>query len=213
MRRQNPPQACMERAREIEKYLSPTPLAFIYGIAAVAYAIAVTLFFGLLTATGAIVETGLAVMVFALIGLIPAVFIFMAVFMRPRDPVSRYIKSAADSIRRPLPVSPEDCTFKVHLMDGETLCVKMSFFYPAEDRSADLKERLYTIVHGALSQDFSTRVIVPTCSEIEATLDQPLALLAEERDIPVFYPEIRDVFCSRDEAATPAAYVNTGTWS
>ncbi|HUY80924.1 MAG TPA: hypothetical protein VMU92_04305 [Acidobacteriaceae bacterium] len=207
----------MEKARELEKYLSPTPITIIYGIAAVSYAIAVTLFFGLLIVVGAIVETETAVMVFALVALIPAVFIFMAVFLRPNDPVSRYIRGAADSIRRPMPVTPENCTFKVHMMDGETLCIKMSFFYPAKDRSADLKERLYTVVHGALSQDFSTRVIVPTYKEIETTLDKPLAFLAEERDIPVFYPEIHDVYCARDEAATPAAapaaFANTGTWS
>lgn len=213
MRRQNPPQACIERAREIEKYLSPTPIAIIYGIVAVTYAIAITLFFGLLVAAGAIVETGTAVMVFALVALIPAVFIFLAAFMRPNDPVSRYIKSTADSVRRPLPVTAEDCTFKVHLMDGETLSIKMSFFCPSKDHSAELKDHLFTVVHGALSQEFSTRVIAPTAKDIEDTLEKPLAILAEIHNIPVFYPEIRDVYCARDEVQTPAAYVNTGTWS
>jgi hypothetical protein len=213
VRRQNPPQASIDRARDIEKYLSPTSIAIIYGIGAVIYAVVVTLFYALMVAAGFISATQTSVMVFALVGLIPATFIFLAVFLRPNDPISRYIKSAADSFRRPMPVAPDDCTFKVHLMDGETLCVKMCFFYPAKDHSADLKDRLYTVVHGALSQDFSTRVIVPTYKEIETTLDKPLGLLAEERDIPVFYPEIRDVFCARDEAPAQVTYINTGTWS
>ena len=213
MRRQNPPQACIERARNIEKYLSPASIAVIYGIGAVIYAVVITLIFALMVVSGFIVETKTAVMVFALIGVIPAVFIFLAVFLRPNEPVSRLIKSFADSYRRPLPLAPDDCTFKVHLMDGETLCVKLCFLYPAGDRSADMKERLYTVVHGALAQDFSTRVIVPTYKEIESALDQPLALLAEERDIPVFYPEIRDVFCARDESQAQVDYISTGTWS
>jgi hypothetical protein len=213
VRRQNPPQACIERARDIEKYLSPTSIALIYGVGAVAYAVVITLVFALMVAAGIVAATEITVMVFALVGVIPAVFIFLAVFLRPNDPVSRFIKSFADSCRRPMPLAPEDCTFKVHLMDGETLCIKLSFFYPAKDRSADMKERLYTVVHGALAQDFSTRVIVPTYKEIEAALDKPLGFLAEERDIPVFYPEIRDVFCAREEVPAQVAYINTGTWS
>lgn len=213
MRRQNPPQPCIDRARAIEKYLNPTSVALIYGISAIAYAITVSVLFGVLMAAGFVADSKTSVMVFALVGIIPAVFIFLAAFLRPNDPVSRYIKSAADACRRPIPVSPEDCTFKVHLMDGELLCIKMSFFCPAKDRSTDLRDRLYTVVHGALAQDFATRVIVPTVKEIESTLDKPLALLAEERDIEVFYPEIREVFCARDEAPTQVAYANTGTWS
>jgi hypothetical protein len=213
MKRQNPPQQSIERAREIEKYLSPTSLAMIYGACAVVYGIAIALVFALIVAAGIVTTNQTTVMVFALVGVIPAVFIFLAVFLRPNDPVSRYIKGFADSCRRPLPVAPEDCTFKVHLMDGETLCIKLSFYYPAQDRSADLKERLYTVVHGSLAQDFSARVIVPTYQEIEATLEMPLSLIAEERHIPVFYPEIRDVYCARDEAPAQVTYINTGTWN
>ncbi|HTV04632.1 MAG TPA: hypothetical protein VME86_04635 [Acidobacteriaceae bacterium] len=213
MRRQNPPQACIDRARKIEKYLSPSSIATIYGIAAIAYAVVVTLIFGLLVAARMVTATQTTVMVFALAGLIPVVFLILAVFLRPNDPVSLYIKSCADTCRRPLPVSPDDCTFKVHLMDGELLCVKLSFFYPSQDRSADLKERIYTVVHGALSQDFSTRVIIPAYQEVEAALNKPLAILAEERGIPVLYSEIREVFNAREEVPAQVTYINTGTWS
>ena len=213
MRRQNPPQSSIDRARSIEKYLSPTSIAVIYGIGAIIYAVGVTLVFALMVGAGAITVTQTSIMVVALIGLVPATFIFLAVFLRPNDPVSQYIKGAADSFRKPMPVAPDDCTFKVHLMDGETLCVRMCFFYPANSRSNELKERLYTVVHGALSQDFSTRVVVPTYKEIETTIDKPLGLLAEEREIPVFYSEIRDIFHSREESPAQVAYINTGTWS
>ena len=211
MRRQNPPQECIERAREFEKYLNPVSLAMIYGICAVGYAIAVSIIFALMTFGGAITENEASLTVFAVVAAIPAFGIFLALFMRPNDPVSRYIRSAADSIRRPLPVSGDDCTFKVNLMDGEHLCVKMSFIYPAEHRSSALKEHLYAVVHGALSQDFSTRAVAPTAKEIEAALDKPLSALAEEHCVPVFYPEIRDVFVTGDEPRVPVTY--TGTWS
>lgn len=213
MKRQNPPEACIERAENIEKYLSPTSIGVIYGTAAIAYAIAISLVFGAIVATGIVAATTTTVLVFALIGMIPAVFIVLAAFLRPNDPVSRYIQEAANSCRRPMPVAADDSTFKLRLMDGEQLCVKLSFIYPPHYRSAGLKEQLYTVVHGALCQDFSQRTITPTAKEIEETLHKPLSLLAEEFDIPVLYSEIREVFYARDEALAPVAYAQTGTWS
>ncbi len=185
----------------------------IYGSIAIGYAVLITLIFGLMVLAGIVTATKLTVMVFTLIGLIPAVFLFLAAFLHPHDPVSSYIRGFANAYRRPLPVTPDDCTFKVRLVDGELMCVKISFFYPAKDRSSSLKDRLYTVVHGALTNDFASREVAPTQKEIEATLDMPLAALAEEHDIPVFYPEVREVYCQRDDAPAPVTFINTGTWS
>jgi hypothetical protein len=215
MRRQNPPQSYIDKAKEIEKYLAHGTLAFIYAIAGVSYIGISSLIFAALVYGSEVNITKMSVMVFALLAFIPATFVFLAYFLRPNDPLSRYITKLANSCRRPFAVPPHECTFRVQLLDGESLSMRLAFRYPLKDQTLEVKERLYTIVHGALAQEFRSRSAgsTPTDKEIQSVLDTQLTLLAEERGIPVLYLEILDVCSSRKDTPAQVEYLSTGTWS
>jgi hypothetical protein len=213
MRRQNPPQAHLDKAQEIEKYLSPSMTAAIYGICGISYAVLVSLIFAAFVYESILRPTPAVVTIFAVIAFIPAIFIFLAWFLRPNDPVSSYITGLVDLWRRPIGVTPDPCTFKITLMDGESLQIKLSFYYPSKDQTSRVKERIYTSIHGALTKDFYLGAKLPTGQEIESALDASLEMLAAECGIPVLYLEIENVDTSHQSSAAEAEYLRTGTWA
>jgi hypothetical protein len=209
MRRQNPPQAYLDKAHDIEKYLSPLTLAVVYGTGGILYVVFIALIFGLLVYASVLDPSPAVVTIFSAIAFIPAIFAFLAWFLRPNDPLSPYIKDLAEAWRRPLSIPPDQCTFKARLMDGEVLCVELSFYYPSTQQTALVKERLYTYVHSALASHCSMRADVPTHQELENVLDRPLEVLATESGIPILYLEIRDAYSSHEQTD----YLSTGTWN
>jgi len=212
MRRQNPPQAYLDKAQRIEKYLSPLTIAAIYATCGTLYAVFIALIFGILVYTSVLNPTAAVVTIFAAIAIIPATFAFLASFLRPNDPLSTYIQQLADVWRQPLNVPPDSCTFKVRRTDGEELCVELLFFYPSTKQTAAVRERLYTYVHGALANRYALYIGEPTCEEIESLLDRPLEMLATEFGIPVFYLEVRDIHITREQDSA-GDYLGTGTWN
>ncbi len=213
MRRQNPPQAYLDKAQRIEKYLSPLTTAAIYGTCGILYAVFIALIFGILVSTSVLNPTAAVVTIFAAIAIIPATLAFLAWFLRPNDPLSRYIQQLADVWRHPLNVPPDSCTFKVFRNDGEVLCVELLFFYPSTQQTAPVRERLHTYVHGALANNYTLSTGVPTRVEVETLLDRPLEILASESGIPVLYLEVREVYISREHDSATGDFLGTGTWN
>jgi hypothetical protein len=212
MRRQNPPQAYLDRAQNIEKYLSPLTLAAVYGMGGILYAVFISLIFGLLVYASVLDPSPGVVTIFSAIAFIPAIFAFLAWFLRPNDPLSSHIMSLAEAWRRPLNLPADECTFKTRFMDGEVLYVELSFYYPSIQQTAPVKERLYTYVHSALASHCAMRAGVPTHQEIENVLDRPLDVMATESGIPVLYLEIREVYSSHEKPVADD-YLGTGTWN
>lgn len=211
MRRQNPPEAYLEKALEFESYLKPVTIATLYVITGVLYCAIVSLVFAALISASVLKPTPAVATIFAVIGFVPAAFLFLAPFLRPNDPLSKYISELAETCRKPLAVSTDDCNFKVQLMDGETVQIKLGFRYPAKYHALDVREKMYTLVYGALTKDFGTRVIAPGSLEIEHIVDIPLGFLAAEYNIPVLYAQVFDVerlYESHDEYYFPG----TGTY-
>ncbi len=212
MRRQNPPQAYFDKALEFENYLKPITIATIYVIVGILYCALVSLVFAALVNASVLKPSPAAITIFAVIGFVPAAFLFLAPFLRPYDPLSRYISDLAETCRKPIPLTPDDCNFKVQLMDGEILQIKLAFKYPEKFHTQDVREKMYTVVYGALTKDFCTRVISPGNNEIEETIDVPLGFLAAEYNIPVLYAQVLDVSQSR-EKLDEEDYLNTGTYA
>ena len=213
MRRQNPPQAYLDKASEIEKYSNPLTTAAIYATVGILYAVFISLIFGILLYKSVLNPTAPIVTIFAAIALIPAIFAFLTWFLRPDDPLTSHVRELAEVWRRPLNVTSEQCTFKVQRTDGGTLCVDLSFYYPVSQRTAAIKERLYTYVHSALTCNCTMRVEVPTAEEIERLLDRPLEMLATEFKIPVLYLEVRNVYSSHIQDFSDVSTLGTGTWN
>lgn len=193
MRRQNPPQDHIDKARELEKFLDPITIAAIYAIFGIVFALFVSIVYALLVHSFILEPTRSISIIFVVVGGIPLLFAFVAYFSTPRDPVSSYIKRLANAWRRPFDVSPDEFVFQELLMDGEALCFKLAIIYPPNYHTAYVKERLYTYLNGALAKDCSTRVAIPTELEVEETIEPPLEIMASECSIPILYSEIREV--------------------
>jgi hypothetical protein len=213
MKLQNPPQAFLEKAQDLEKYLNPTTIVSLYAAAAVLYVAFVALIFAVLYSASIVSPTPTVYILFAIVAFVPAILIFLLSFLRPQDPVSACITTRANAWRRPLDVPPDQSTFKVRLMDGAIVCVDLTFYYPSTDQTALIKERLYTYVHSALANDCSMRTVKPAPEEIERVLNRPLDMVAEEADIPVLYLEVRNVYNSGDQDDVVVDYLSTGTWN
>lgn len=216
MRRQNPPQASLDQAHSIERYLNRPAIT-------VAYALCATMFFGFISLLFAVLvhdyllnPTPTTTAFFAMISLVPAVLAFLACRRRPDDPLSWSIMRLANSRRIPINVAADRRSFKVPLMNGETICVNFSFHYPTKYQSAELGERLDTYVRAALEREFSKHSMLPSEMAIEEAIDGVLELIAHQFDIPVLYPEIRDVHKVRDAYSAagdlaPSEFLGTGT--
>jgi hypothetical protein len=215
MRRQNPPQDHIDKAHELEKFLDPTTIAAMYAIFGILFALFVSIVYAVLVHSFVLEPTRSISAIFVVVGGIPLVFAFVAYFASPRDPVSSYITKLATAWRRPLDVCANEFVFQELLMDGEALCFKLAVYYPSKYHTADVKERLYNYLNGALAQDCSARVSMPTELEVEEAIASPLELMASQFDITVLYPEIREVCKLRgvySNNLSPAADVwRTGT--
>lgn len=204
MRQQNPPSTHIKKAEELEKYLRPTPLACLYGVVVVLYAAAMALVFAGLVFGSALNPTRLTITIAVIIGCLPVAAVLIAYTRRPNDPLSFYIAGLANSWRRPLEAPADQCTFKIGFRGGEeVLQVTLAFRYPANHQTAEIKERLYTYVHAALTSEFAMRFELPSDRDILRALDASLEMLAAGYKIPVLYPEILDIRRLRD---TPSAF-------
>jgi hypothetical protein len=217
MRRQNPPQASLDLARNIEKYLNPTTIAAVYALCAAVYCGYVALMLAVLLHEYILNPTPETFGMFAAIGIVPTAFAVLACKHRPSDPLSRFIRWLASLWRRPVNVAADQYTFKVLLMQGETLCINCSFYYPAKNHTAEVKDRLTNSVRAALEQDCSRRNKVPSDWAIEAATGPALEVLAAQYNIPVLYMEVGriykmlDAYSSSWDQLAPVEKLSTGT--
>ena len=218
MRRQNPPQASLDQALYLEKYLRPAALAAIYALCAMLCFGFIAVLFAVLVHDYILNPTWGSITFFSLAGSVPVVLGFLAYSRRPDDPLSRSIRGLAESRRCPISVAADPRTFKVLLMNGDSVCINFSFYYPENYHMPEVGERLIMYVHSALEQDCSMRERLPNEREIEDAIDCALELLAAQFDIPVLYPEIRDIHKIRDSYShvtaddmAPSEYLGTGT--
>lgn len=194
MRRMNPPSAHIRKAEELERYLRPEILACFYGTIAFLWFTATTAAFVGLVLKSILHPTAEIIALAALLGGIPALFAVIVYSRRPGDPLSRYVNGVADTWRRPLEVPGDECTFRTGLRAGdEVLLVKMAFHYPVRFQTLEIKERLYTFTHAALTSEFSMKYALPSFSDVERVLEPSMEMLAAEFKIPVLYPDILDV--------------------
>lgn len=213
MRRKNPPQAYIDKSDRVERYLRSTTLALVYGITGIAYAVIVSLVFADLLYESILKPTTITVTIFAVVGFIPTILIFLAYFLRPDDPLSSYLTRLMNLWRTPFDVPPDQCTFKVRLMNGEALCIDLTFYYPLRSQTPPVKERLYTYVQGAIAKACSARDTIPARQEIEEEVDPALEVVAREYNIPVLYMKIQNIYNAReDEPALLVEYSSARTW-
>lgn len=216
MRRQNPPQASLDQARALEKYLSRAAIGIIYALFATVSFALVAMFFALFVYDNLVTPSTSAFAIFALMALLPAVLALLMFRLAPGDPLSIGIRSVADSRRRPLPVKPLPISFKVLLGTGEVLCLNFWFHFPEKVQTAAVRERLICYVRTAMEQHCMNLSEVPGEEEIEEVADRALEFVAMECDIPVLYSEIRDIHKIRDSYSrlddlSPSEYLGTGT--
>lgn len=218
MRRQNPPQASLDQALYLEKYLHPVAIAAIYALCAMLAFGFIALLFAVLVHDYLLNPTWLSISVFSLAGLVPLVLGFLANSHRPDDPLSLAIRGLAESRRCPISVTADPRAFKVLLMSGDSACINFSFYYPQKNHTPELGDRLIMYVRAALEQDCSMRSRLPNEQEIEDAIDCALELLSAQFDIPVLYAEIRDIHKIRDSYSyttaddlAPSEYLGTGT--
>lgn len=211
MRRQNPPQSYLDKAADIDKYLRPAMLGSMYLVCGILYCAFIGVILTILLYTSVVSPSSMTFGIFAVIGLVPTVFVFLAYFLRPNDPLSNSIANTANSWRRPLSVPPDSCVFKAQLRSGEILSVQLSFYFPSNFQTRTIKERLYTYVHAALANECCSHAVLPTHQELERLIDPPIETLAREFDIPVFYLEIEDVKSYHEIIPGLEEYRSTGT--
>jgi hypothetical protein len=209
MRRQNPPQSYLDKAQNIEKYLRPLTIAAIYGVSGLAYCVLVALIFVGLVYASVVNPTPIVITIFAAVALIPTILLLLAWFLRPDDPVSSHFSRVVDMWRNPIALQPEASTFTIVLADGESVGMKLAFYYPSESHTPSVKSRLYTCVHAALANDFSGHTAAPTRQEIEQAIDPGLETLALEYSIPIFYAEVQDISSDRSDVMPPLQYLKT----
>jgi len=216
MRRQNPPQASLDQALALEKYLNPFALSVVYALCAIAGFAVVALLFAVLVYSYILNATATVTILFSLVASVPAVLAILGFLRRPHDPLSRSIRSLAASRRRPISVKADRYSFKVLLMTGEPLCVNLAFRYPAKYHLPEVRERLNAFVRSALEHECCNRSGLPRDHEITSVVDRALDIVAAEFEIPVLYSELRDMHKIRDaysnrEDLTPSEYLGLGT--
>lgn len=216
MRRQNPPQAFLDKASDYEKYLSATAVGSAYALcAAVSFGLLALLFAALIN-DGVLYPSVLTLGLFVVIAASPVALAIYAFRRRPSDPFSDYIRKVAEAWQQPIKVSEDRSSFKVLMASGEELCVNLSFHYPTDCQAVDTKVRLNAFVRAALERDCSARTRVPSEREIESAIDDALEFVAAEADIPILYAEVRDVHKVRDvysivhDDLAPSEFLGTG---
>lgn len=217
MRRQNPPQASLDQALALERYLNPVQLGVVYVLCATAGFVIIAILFAILASGYLIKPTKAITMLFAVLALSPWALALIEFLRRPSDLLSTYIRSLANSRRQPVSVTADRCAFKVLLMTGEPLCVNLSFYYPAKDHTQQVQERIFAHVRLALDHYVSFRNDPPADTELLDAVDRALESIASEFDIPVLYSEvrdqhkIRDAYSRLDDVLTSSEYLGMAT--
>jgi hypothetical protein len=216
MRRQNPPQASLDQAQSIERFLSQAAIASAYALCAAIFFGFISLLFAVLVHDYILNPTPSTIALFAMIGFAPAILTIFACKRRPDDPLSWSIMRLANSRRIPVSVAADPRSFKVPLMNGEIIRVNFSFYYPAKHQTAELSGQLDIYVRAALERECSKHSMLPSEMAIQEAVDVALELIADQFDIPVLYSEIRDVHKLRDAYTVtgdlaPSEYLGTGT--
>lgn len=198
MKGQNPPQHCLDKAQNIERYLASPMIASIYALIAVFWAVLLSGLFASLVYFSSVNPTAISITILAVLALIPSAFGIVAYFLRPKDPVSLWISRLAETLRTPLNVLSEICTFKTVLMNGATLSIQVVFYFAASPKDASLREQIYTFSHAALSTLCSMRFAAPAKRDFEAALEPALAIIASEWKLPVLYSNVLGVYVTAD---------------
>lgn len=166
----------------------------VYAFIALAWVATVAVIFVSLVLTSILHPIPWRIAIAAFVGGMPALVLLIAYLRHPDDPLSQYVNELASAWRRPLNVPGDECIFKTGLRAGdEMLIVKVAFHYPLKYQSLEIKERLCTFTHAALTSEFSMMYGLPSFSDVERTLDPSMEMLAAEYKIPVLYTEILDV--------------------
>jgi hypothetical protein len=193
MRIENPPQAYLDRALSVERYLRPAVLATIYAAAAASWAVLLCLAFATLVHFAAANPTPITITIVLALALVPAAFAAAAWFLRPNDLLSTYISRYANMWREPIELVHDQALFKVMLMTGEVLGISVCFYYPMKEQKEEMKERLYSVTHSRLSAVGSMRNSAMSEQEIEAIIDPALEFIARGFELPVLYAEVGEV--------------------
>lgn len=193
MRKQNPPQANLENAEYLERYLQPTVIYSVYAIAAVLCVAVVALCFALLIWNQTLAATETTFVALAVLVCLPVAAALVLSFLRPRDPLSAWLTGGVKTWRRPLELHRQDCKFRELLGSGEGLSVKLALFYPVKNNSEEVRQHLFVYLKAALARECSMHIKAPDQREIEAVIDSALELVAQEGGVPVLYSEVAEV--------------------
>lgn len=217
MKAQNPPQAHLDKAHRIEKYLSPGTTGLIYAIISVSWAVLLSVVAAGLIHLSAVPAAPVTITIFAVLAVIPTAVSIPTWFLRPHDPVSSYIMRLAEMWRTPISLIAELCTFRTVLLSGDILSVQVVFHMPASPKAAELREQIYTFAQAALSTLCSMRHSAPGKADFEAAIEPAIEIVASEHKVPVLYSNVLGVYtisdlCSYgDEALLAAGSLATGT--
>lgn len=194
MRRQNPPQAHINNAVEVENFLRPARIIGAYAVLSALYVALIASAYAVFAREALVNTTARNTDLFFVAAVIPLLVAVLFCVLRPRDPISLWLTSIARQWRTPVQLAAEDHTFKELLGDGDGLCIKLSLYYPAKLQSQEIKDQLYLYVNGALSRECSMRITIPTAQQLEEALEPALEMVGSERNILVLYPVVREVY-------------------
>jgi hypothetical protein len=194
MRRQNPPQAHIDNAVEVENFLRPARIIGAYAVLSALYVALIASAYAVFAREALVNTTARNTGLFFVAAIVPLLIAVLFCVLRPRDPISLWLTSIARQWRIPVQLAAEDHTFKELLGDGDGLCIKLSLYYPAKLHSQEIKDQLYLYVNGALSRECSMRIKVPTLEQIEEAIEPALEIVGSERNILVLYPVVREVY-------------------
>lgn len=193
MRRQNPPQANLENARALEKYLRPITIIPVYAIAGGICVALIALAFAVLLRSGSLSPTQPTWAAFLVIASLSAFAAVAFCVLRPNDPLSAWIKRGANEWRQPVELVQEEFTFKELLGDGDGLRIRMAVYYAKKSRTPEIRERLYLYLKSALGRDCSLRVVIPNFGQVQEAVEPALEIVATECAVPVLYSEVLEI--------------------
>ena len=194
MRRQNPPQAHIDNAVDVESFLRPARIIGAYAVLSALYVALLASAYAVFARDALVNTTPRNTGLFFVAAAVPLLIAVLFCVLRPRDPISLWLTSISRQWRTPVQLAAEEHTFKELLGDGDGLCIKVSLYYPAKLHSQEIKDQLYLYVNGALARECSMRIVVPTLEQIEEAVQSALEIVGSERDIPVLYPVVREVY-------------------
>jgi len=194
MRRQNPPQAYIDNAVEVENFLRPARIIGAYAVLSALYVALIASAYAVFAREALVNTTAQTTALFLAAAIVPLLLAVVFCVIRPLDPVSMWLNSISRQWRTPLALKSEEHTFKELLGDGDGLCIKLTLYYPVKDHSQEIKDQLYLYVNGALARECSMRIVVPTIEQIEEALEPALEMVGSEWNILVLYPVVREVY-------------------